>query len=97
MDAIMLRQWLMENGPVRTRVHGAQRRLFTHRTDDMLCIEGTNTKSCVLVRRAQYDEAVSAIIERSRKQQTKIDALRLARKKRCISRHPIQIPLLGEK
>ncbi len=44
----MLRQWLMENGPVKTRVHGAQRRLFTARADDMLCIEGKNTKDYVL-------------------------------------------------
>ncbi len=94
----MLRQWLMENGPVKTRVHGAQRRLFTARADDMLCIEGKNTKDYVLARRDRYDKAVSAIIARTRRQQAQIDALRLAMKgRRRNRRQPVQLSLLGEK
>lgn len=99
MNAIMLREWLLANGPVKTRVHGAQRRLFTPRADDMLCIEsrrGSDGDNRIFARRSQYDSAVNAIIAHTRRQQAKIDALRLEKKLRRRKRQPIQLSLLGE-
>jgi hypothetical protein len=97
MDAIALKKWLLENGPVKTSVYGPQRRLFSPRTDNMIRITSKRSQESVIVRKDQYDKAVNAIIEQTRRQSAMMDRLRSANKAQSRkSRKAVQLSLLDK-